>query len=95
MPPKEKPKFKFTPVSKELLEMSQELSALGGGDVRIAQLESFCRIIPSPVDQEKRDVVISVEQPYIVARFVCIPSFSSTTCFREKKIITFQPLSNH
>ena len=34
--------YKYNPVSSELLEMSEELEALGGGDAKLKKVEVFC-----------------------------------------------------
>lgn len=38
--------FTFTALPKELVSMSEELDALGGGDTRVGRAEAYCRLAP-------------------------------------------------
>jgi hypothetical protein len=67
--------FKYTSLPQELLDMSEELNNLGGGDVRVAKLTTFCRIRPQLTDSSTsrskkncESIVTSTEGNYVHVR---------------------------
>lgn len=57
------------PIPDDLKVMSEELDALGGGDTRIAPIETYCRVCPLPPAVEaSATIAVRIEGSSVVVR---------------------------
>jgi hypothetical protein len=75
----------------QLLEMSAELEALGGGDARIGRTQVYCRICPPPLcGTNETDAVVSYGAGHIAVRD---PSCPSEMCPAAQSVRRFKVTS--
>jgi hypothetical protein len=63
--------FTYTALPKELVHMSEELDAMGGGDACIARTEVYCRAVTPDNSSASTTSIISVDGNVVTVRY-CI-----------------------
>jgi hypothetical protein len=58
--------FTYTALPKELVSMSKELDAMGGGDARVGKTEVYCRVV-TPLHSTD-DKIISLDGGLVILR---------------------------
>jgi len=56
-------------IPEDLRALSDELNALGGGDTRIADLDTHCRVQPLPATVDLTHVAARAESNAVVVRY--------------------------